>query len=138
MAPARSLAAAYQDCLAPAQASFDRLCPKLCPDCPSPCCRRVSTRGVFDQPDLVVIAALGLPPIPAPPPSRAGCPFLRPQGCVLPWPARPFTCLHYLCPRLGGAMTAAERSEVEAGLVRAGELRSELMAALVDLPVRAE
>jgi hypothetical protein len=35
-------------------------------------------------------------------------------------------------------MTAAERSEVEAGLVRAGELRSELMAALVDLPVRAE
>lgn len=134
MAPARALAGAYQACLAPAQALFDRLCPALCPACPEPCCGRVSTRGVFDQPDLVLIAALDLPPIPAPPPSSAGCPFLLPRGCALPWPARPFTCLHYLCPRLARAMTATELDGVEAALVRAAALRSQIMAALVDLP----
>ncbi|MFH1059463.1 MAG: hypothetical protein V1797_12405 [Pseudomonadota bacterium] len=134
MAPARALAADYQACLAPAQAIFRRLCPVLCPDCAKPCCLRVSTRGVFDQPDLVVIAALNLPLIAAPPPSTSGCPFLLPQGCALPWPARPFTCLHYVCPPLTAALSAAEKASVEAGLVRAAELRSELMAALVDLP----
>lgn len=133
MAPARRIAAAYQACLAPAQALFARLCPDLCPDCDQPCCLRVSTRGVFDQPDLVIIAALALPPIPAPPPSQHGCPFLAQTGCALPWPARPFTCRHYLCPRLEAALNAAEKVAVEAGLVHAGELRAELMAALVDL-----
>lgn len=127
-AEARALAAELEACLQPARRAFDRLCPDLCPDCSRPCCVRISRRGLLDQADLIFFAALGVDDLPYPhQPRLQGCPFLGQAGCDLPWRARPYACLHYICPHLFRALDKKELNEVERSLERAGAMRSELV-----------
>lgn len=130
-AEARALAMELEACYQPARDAFARLCPGLCPACPSVCCLRVSPHGLLDQTDLIHYAALGLRDLPYPRPRERGCPFLEEAGCALPWRARPYACLHYICDRLGAAMNEMERDEAERALERAAWLRGELVSAFL-------
>ncbi|MFH1033155.1 MAG: hypothetical protein V1806_01490 [Pseudomonadota bacterium] len=131
-APARDLAAQLEACYQPARQAFARLCPELCPTCPKVCCLRVSPHGLIDQMDLIYYAALDLRGLPYPRPRERGCPFLETQGCALPWRARPFACLHYICPLLRKALPPAELAVLELALEQAGALRSALFKAFLD------
>ena len=133
MAPARALAAQLAATLAPAREAFARLCPRLCPDCREPCCRRISPHGLLDQVDLLFMAAQGLADLPAPPPVSPGCPFLAVAGCRLPWAARPFACLRYLCRPIQDALTPGDLASLAAALTRAAGLRADLAAAFLVL-----
>jgi hypothetical protein len=130
-AEARALAGELEACYQSARQAFARLCPELCPDCPDVCCLRVSPHGLLDQPDLIHYAALGLRDLPYPRPRERGCPFLEEQGCALPWRARPFACLHYVCDRLRAALSSEELAAVERALERAGALRSQMFSAFI-------
>jgi len=120
---ARSL---YQILEAPLQI-FARLCPALCPSCPEACCRRVSQRGVMDTADLIFIAAQGLSALPQAVGRDGRCPWLGEEGCILPWNARPFACLHYVCAPLQNAMSPIESEQIRASLAQAGDARSRLL-----------
>lgn len=128
-----ALAAQLEACLGPARQVFARLCPELCPTCGKVCCLGISPHGLLDPVDLIYFAALGLNHLPYPRPREKGCPFLEEAGCALPWRARPYACLHYICPRLSAALPGPELAAVEQALVRAGELRAMLHAAFVDV-----
>lgn len=106
---------------------FARLCPELCPDCEEDCCRRVSQRGVMDEADLVFLALQGITALPAAARQDGLCPWLGREGCALPWNARPFACLHYLCEPLQNAMSPHELKHVRASLTQAGDARSRLL-----------
>jgi hypothetical protein len=82
--------------------------------------------------DLIYYAALDLRGLPYPRPRPRGCPFLENEGCALPWRARPFACLHYICARLQEALHDEELAKVEQALERAGHLRSMLFKAFLD------
>jgi hypothetical protein len=125
-AEARALAAELEACYQPARQAFARLCPELCPDCPQVCCLRISPHGLLDTVELVYYAALDLRNLPYPVPRERGCPFLEDQGCALPWRARPFACLHYVCGRLLEALGGEELAVVERALEQAAWLRSEM------------
>ena len=127
----RALAAELQACQRPARQAFARLCPELCPSCDKVCCLRISPHGLLDIVDLIYYAALDLRKLPYPRPRPRGCPFLEQEGCALPWPARPFPCLHYICARLGAAMTDEERALTERSLAQAALLRGELHQAFL-------
>ncbi|MBI4799258.1 MAG: hypothetical protein HY794_11110 [Desulfarculus sp.] len=131
-AATRDLAAHLEACLEPARQAFARLCPELCPACDKVCCLGISPHGLLDQVDLIYFAALGLNHLPYPRPRERGCPFLEAEGCLLPWRARPYACLHYVCPRLSAALSGPELAMVEQALERAGQLRARLHAAFVD------
>lgn len=131
-AATRALAAELEACYEPARRAFGCLCPELCPTCPGVCCLRISPHGLLDQVDLIYYAALELRKLPYPRPRERGCPFLEAQGCLLPWRARPFACLHYICPRLAAALPAPELAAVERALERAGALRASLHAAFLE------
>jgi len=73
------------------------------------------------------MAALAPQGLPYPAGRLQGCPFLGEAGCALPWRVRPQACLHYVCGHLKRVMSPQEAREVEAALIRAGELRSELV-----------
>jgi hypothetical protein len=73
------------------------------------------------------MAALAPQGLPYPAGRLQGCPFLGEAGCALPWRVRPYACLHYVCGHLKRVMSPQEAREVEAALIRAGELRSELV-----------
>lgn len=126
-AEARALAAELEACCQPARDAFARLCPELCPSCDKVCCLRISPHGLLDVVELVYCAALDLRNLPYPKPRERGCPFLEDQGCALPWRARPYACLHYVCDRLREALRGEELAAVERALERAAWLRSELM-----------
>lgn len=128
------LAAHLEACLEPARRAFARLCPELCPACQNTCCLRISPHGLLDQVDLIYFAALGLHHLPYPRPRERGCPFLEAEGCLLPWRARPYACLHYICAPMQDTLGRREFQEVWQALDRAGQMRAELHAAFVDLP----
>ena len=75
---------------------------------------------------MAVLAPQG---VPFPTARLQACPFLGSGGCELPWPARPYACLHYVCGHLKRVMTAEELAQVEATLAEVGKLRSELVGA---------
>lgn len=132
-APARRLAAELGACLGPARQAFARLCPDLCPVCHRPCCVRISRRGLLDIADLIFFAAQEVAELPYPRHSRLqGCPFLGEHGCNLPWRARPFACLHYVCGHLKRALSAEELRAVERSLERAAGLRTELVKSFTE------
>ncbi|MCB2192183.1 MAG: hypothetical protein KQI62_11495 [Deltaproteobacteria bacterium] len=108
---------------------FARHCPNLCPSCSRPCCVRISRRGLLDTADLILMAVLVPEGVPFPAARLQACPFLGEQGCELPWLARPYACLHYVCTHLKRVMTLEETQAVDQALVRAGDLRSELVGA---------
>ncbi|MCB2226448.1 MAG: hypothetical protein KQH53_07190 [Desulfarculaceae bacterium] len=128
-APARALVARIDARLKLPREVFARHCPSLCPKCSRPCCVRISRRGLIDTSDLILMAALAPEGLPYPSARMRGCPFLEVGGCALPWNARPYACLHYVCPHLRRAMTHAETMAVEQALVKVGNLRSELVGA---------
>ncbi|MCA1905094.1 MAG: hypothetical protein LDL11_00710 [Desulfarculus sp.] len=132
MVPVRTLAAEIEATLAPARAAFARLCPGLCPDCADPCCQRVSPHGLLDQTDVLYLAVRGWRGTPLAMPTAKGCPFLTPGGCGLPWQARPFACLRYLCRPIQRALAEAELAAITSAITRAAALRSRLMAAFLD------
>ncbi|BEQ15044.1 hypothetical protein [Desulfoferula mesophila] len=127
--PARELALRISQTLELPRRVFARHCPELCPDCARPCCARISRHGILDAADLILMAVLNPDGAPYPSARSEACPFLSPEGCELPWSARPYACLHYVCDALRRAMSPEEAQEVERALARAGELRSELVAA---------
>lgn len=88
---------------------------------------RISRRGLLDTADLILMAVLAPDGVPFPTARLQACPFLGETGCELPWLARPYACLHYVCGHLRRVMTMEEARAVEAALVKAGELRSELV-----------
>ncbi|MCF8031624.1 MAG: hypothetical protein K9K66_01475 [Desulfarculaceae bacterium] len=90
---------------------------------------RISRRGLIDTSDLILMAALCPKGLPYPRARMRGCPFLEKDGCALPWNARPFACLHYVCGHLRRVMTHAEAQAVEQALVEVARLRSELVGA---------
>ncbi len=90
---------------------------------------RISRRGLLDTADLILMAVLTPDGVPFPTARLQACPFLGQAGCELPWRARPYACLHYVCGHLRRVMTVEEARAVELALVRAGELRSELVGA---------
>ncbi len=130
------MAAEIEATLAPARVAFARLCSRLCPACPDPCCLRVSPHGLMDQTDVLHLAARDWRGTPLATPTDKGCPFLTAEGCNLPWEARPFACLRYLCRPLQDALEEAELAALAAALTRAAALRSELMAAFLDCDLR--
>lgn len=118
-------------------AIFDRLCAAACPGCPDVCCLRVSRRSLIDDADWLYLAALSVEPadpapLPDPLPVDDGCPFLAPTGCLLPWPARPFACAHYVCDRLAAMMTPYETAQAQGHLSEAERLRGELRNAYLE------
>ena len=115
----------------PARQAFGRLCPELCPSCQKVCCRRVSPHGLLDLVDLIYFAALDLRDLPYPRPRERGCPFLEEAGCALPWRARPYACLHYLCAPLRQALGSQESAQVWSALEQAAGLRASLHAAFL-------
>jgi len=127
--PARELAARIDARLKTPREIFARHCPSLCPACSRPCCVRISRRGLIDTSDLILMAALAPEGLPYPRARLRGCPFLEPDGCALPWNARPYACLHYVCGHLQRAMTPAEAGAVDQALVEVARLRSELVGA---------
>jgi hypothetical protein len=132
-AQTRALATQLEACYQPARQAFARLCPDICPSCAKVCCLGISPHGLICQEDLIYYAALDLRDLPYPRPRERGCPFLEAQGCALPWRARPFACLHYICPSLANSLDKAELATVEQALERAGFLRSSLHAAFLNL-----
>jgi len=106
---------------------FARHCPSLCPTCSRSCCVRISRRGLIDTADLILMAVLAPQGVAYPRARLQGCPFLESHGCALPWKARPYACLHYVCPHLKRVMSAEEALAVDKALVEVGELRSELV-----------
>lgn len=120
-------AGSLQGILEPPLQVFARLCPELCPACPEDCCRRVSHRGVMDTPDLVFLAAQGITTLPRAARQDGLCPWLGDKGCALPWNARPFACLHYLCAPFQNAMSPAELEQIKTSLAQAGDARSRLL-----------
>lgn len=125
---ARSLLAAYD----PLRQIFARLCPGLCPACARVCCAHVDVKGLFDQADLIQMAALGLDRPPLPRPVAKGCAFLGQAGCRMPWQARPYACLHYLCAPLLQAMSLSERQSAASALREAALLRADLLNAFLE------
>jgi len=90
---------------------------------------RISRRGLLDTADLILMAVLAPTGVPYPQARLQGCPFLGEKGCQLPWRARPYACLHYVCGHLKRVMTLEEARAVDRALVKAGELRSQMVGA---------
>ena len=90
---------------------------------------RISRRGLLDTADLILMAVLAPQGVPFPTARLQACPFLGNEGCELPWPARPYACLHYVCGHLRRVMTTEEAQAVDQALVKAGELRSQMVGA---------
>lgn len=90
----------------------------------------------MDQTDVLYLAVRDWRGVPIATPTAKGCPFLAAEGCNLPWEARPFACLRYLCRPLQDALEEAELAVITAAITRAGTLRSELMAAFLDCDLR--
>lgn len=126
---ARELTAQISQTLTLPRRVFARHCPHLCPSCSRPCCQRISRRGLLDTADLILMAGLVPEGVPYPTARLQACPFLCETGCELPWLVRPYACLHYVCGHLRRVMTNEEAQAVERALVRAGELRAELVGA---------
>ncbi len=111
---------------------FARLCPDLCPSCDEACCRRVSHRGVMDTADLIFLAAQGIASLPQSVRKDGLCPWLGGEGCILPWNARPFACLHYLCNPLQKSMSHTDLEQIRASLAQAGDVRSNLLKVFME------
>ncbi|MFH2125273.1 MAG: hypothetical protein ABIK12_02080 [Pseudomonadota bacterium] len=127
--PARELAAQISQTLELPRRVFARHCPHLCPTCSRPCCVRISRRGLLDTADLILMAVLVPDGVPFPTARLQACPFLGGEGCELPWLARPYACLHYVCGHLKRVMTAQELAQVEAALAEVGDMRSRMVGA---------
>ena len=125
--PARQQADSLYQLLAAPREIFARLCPELCPSCDEACCRRVSQRGVMDTADLIFLAAQGITSLPQAEREDGLCPWLSQAGCILPWNARPFACLHYLCEPLQRSMSLSEAERIRTCLTQAGDARSRLL-----------
>lgn len=74
------------------------LCRRTCRFCPEPCC--ITNTVWIDFRDLLLMHLLDapLPSRQAATDSGDACPFLRHNGCRLPWRIRPWMCVKYLCP----------------------------------------
>ncbi|MBU1156932.1 MAG: hypothetical protein KJ921_13830 [Proteobacteria bacterium] len=125
--PARELAAQISRTLELPRRVFARHCPHLCPTCSRPCCLRISRRGLLDTADLILMAVLVPQGVPFPTARLQACPFLGGGGCELPWLARPYACLHYVCGHLKRVLTVEELAQVEAALAEVAKMRSELV-----------
>jgi len=72
---------------------------KICPDCPDPCCTRVSY--LFCEKDILFLRLSGRKPVRRREAyKKKGCSFLGPMGCILDAKSRPFMCHRYICPDL--------------------------------------
>ena len=130
--PARRNAQTLDQLLEAPREIFARLCPELCPSCGEACCRRVSYRGVMDSTDLIFLAVQGVTSLPQAEREGSLCPWLGLEGCALPWKARPFACLHYLCEPLQQSMSLNELKQVRACLAQAGDARSRLLGRFME------
>lgn len=70
--------------------------------------------------------------VPFPTARLQACPFLGGGGCELPWLARPYACLHYVCGHLKRVLTVEELAQVEAALAEVGDLRSQMVGAYTE------
>lgn len=125
--PVRKKADSLYQLLGVPREIFARLCPDLCPTCSEACCGRVSHRGVLDEADLIFLATQGIQALTRAVRSDDLCPWLDQEGCALPWNARPFACLHYVCEPLREAMGPNDLDDVQICLAQAGGLRSNLL-----------
>lgn len=130
-AQTRQLAAQLQACCQASQEIFQEACPQVCPACAKVCCLRISPHGILEPLDLVQAAALDLS-LPYPPGRGPGCPFLTPQGCALPWPARPHICLRHVCPTLAAFLGPERLALIHEDMSRAADLRARLMSAYLE------
>jgi len=90
---------------------------------------RITRRGLLDTADLILMAVLVPDGVPFPTARLQACPFLGEAGCELPWLARPYACLHYVCGHLKRVMPLDELAQVEAALAEVGDLRSRMVGA---------
>ena len=67
--------------------------------------------------------------VPYPTARLQACPFLGEAGCELPWLARPYACLHYVCGHLKRVLSLEELSQVEDALAEVGKMRSQMVGA---------
>ena len=87
----------------------------------------MSQRGVMDTVDLIFLAAQGISSLPQIESGDKLCPWLSQKGCILPWNARPFVCLHYLCDPLQDSMKPSQLEQIRSNLAQAGDARSRLL-----------
>lgn len=102
--PALAAARAYAALEAAVRDRIDRLAARVCPGCPSPCCRSCYCRRTFENPWYRWVNRVAAPLAPPPDWRETRHPFgLGPRGCEIR-AGRYVFCYSYNCRRLLGAL----------------------------------
>ena len=119
---------------------------EVCPDCPTPCCRRPAAVTPFDvvlaeelghrlpagteAAGEAVAAGLGLIPIPVLASEGEPCAFLGARGCPFPPDLMPFGCVAFICPYMERWYSPEALADLRAGVAELEEAHTSLRAAL--------
>lgn len=125
---------------------FDPYTERICPECPSPCCRKPTKVREFDV-ILANTCGCALPSaneavremVDAGIRTLVGeriedsepepCEYLGPDGCIFPDDLRPYECARWICAFLKREIAPGEMREIRGLLHRLSTLRRELVGA---------
>lgn len=124
---------------------------RLCPECPTPCCRKPTKVSEFDVllanscgyslpwtnesvTEMVNASIELLKGRNISESETEWCAYLGPDGCLFPGNLRPFQCVRYMCTRLKQEISPGELREIRALLHKLGVAYRKLLSAVYPKP----